>query len=405
MAGHRYRMSRTPAINPTTGALSGSAKLYFWESGASSVAQDTYSDAGQSSANANPVVANSAGFFDSDIFLQFKPYRVELKDSSDNLLWREDPVYPSAVRLYLSALPSVNWEGLEVVDTGTSELNERNIADSAWNNRGNADTAINAASVSEALAGTSTAKVLTPDAGYGVWGKGDNLTPSAGTVTLDSDGGGVFNVAAGDFSAISSAVGGRAVLFIFGGASIITHNATSLILPGGANITTEAGDCALFVNDAARDASGSNWRCVWFQRDSTTLGPPLDYAASQAEMETGSTNIRWVTPGRAHYHQSAAKCWAYVTVSGGAPTLASSYNITSITDTGTGRLTITIANDFSSANWSYSCSSEQPAAGTEGITNIRNATVAAGTVEVTTTALGGADADPASYSFQGFGDI
>lgn len=43
----------------------------------------------------------------------------------------------------------------------------------------------------------------------------------------------------------------------FTGALQITHNATSLILPGGANITTEAGDVFEWVR-----ISGSNWICV-----------------------------------------------------------------------------------------------------------------------------------------------
>ena len=43
----------------------------------------------------------------------------------------------------------------------------------------------------------------------------------------------------------------------FSGALTLTHNATSLILPGGANITTAAGDCATFVSEGS-----GNWRCV-----------------------------------------------------------------------------------------------------------------------------------------------
>jgi hypothetical protein len=38
-------------------------------------------------------------------------------------------------------------------------------------------------------------------------------------------------------------------------------------------------------------------------------------------------------------------------VSAGVPTLAQNYNVTSITDTAAGQLTITIATDFSSANY------------------------------------------------------
>jgi hypothetical protein len=50
---------------------------------------------------------------------------------------------------------------------------------------------------------------------------------------------------------------------LFDGALTLTHNATSLILPGGANITTAAGDAALF-----RSEGSGNWRCMRYSRAS-----------------------------------------------------------------------------------------------------------------------------------------
>lgn len=47
----------------------------------------------------------------------------------------------------------------------------------------------------------------------------------------------------------------------FAGALTLTHNGTSLILPGAANITTAASDTAIFVSDGS-----GNWRCVGYQR-------------------------------------------------------------------------------------------------------------------------------------------
>lgn len=49
----------------------------------------------------------------------------------------------------------------------------------------------------------------------------------------------------------------------FAGALTLTHNATSLILPGGANITTAAGDSGILASDAS-----GNWRCLAYQRAS-----------------------------------------------------------------------------------------------------------------------------------------
>ena len=49
----------------------------------------------------------------------------------------------------------------------------------------------------------------------------------------------------------------------FSGILTLTHNATSLILPGAANITTAAGDIAEFVSEGS-----GNWRCVDYTRAS-----------------------------------------------------------------------------------------------------------------------------------------
>ena len=74
-------------------------------------------------------------------------------------------------------------------------------------------------------------------------------------------------------------------------------------------------------------------------------------AATQAEQEAGSSTTTFVSPGRQQYHPSAAKAWGAVANSG-TPTLEASYNITSLTDNGVGDTTVTIATDFSGADYS-----------------------------------------------------
>lgn len=53
----------------------------------------------------------------------------------------------------------------------------------------------------------------------------------------------------------------------FSGILTLTHNATSLILPGAANITTVAGDVAVF-----RSLGSGNWRCVSYTLGSSAPG-------------------------------------------------------------------------------------------------------------------------------------
>lgn len=70
--------------------------------------------------------------------------------------------------------------------------------------------------------------------------------------------------------------------------------------------------------------------------------------AIQSEQETGTDVVRAVTPGRQHFHPSAAKAWVRFNNAG---TVAASYNITSITDSGEGDWSVNIATDFSSASY------------------------------------------------------
>jgi hypothetical protein len=68
-------------------------------------------------------------------------------------------------------------------------------------------------------------------------------------------------------SALGTADAGVERTLVFSGALILTHNGTSLILPGSANITTAAGDVAIM-----RSLGSGNWRCVAFTRASGVAG-------------------------------------------------------------------------------------------------------------------------------------
>lgn len=126
-------------------------------------------------------------------------------------------------------------------------------------------------------------------------------------------------------------------------------------------------------------------------------------AATQSDQETASSTTTVVTPARQHNHPSAAKCWAYVTVSAGTPTLAANYNITSISDGGVGQLTITIATDFSSASWAGFAMAEETGGGAIE-RHIYSTGRAAGSIDLVWTNGTPAVADPDHWNFVGFGD-
>jgi hypothetical protein len=134
-----------------------------------------------------------------------------------------------------------------------------------------------------------------------VFAQGSNVA-SAGTITLGN--GGYFNVTGTtaitdiDFTDDKA---GRLVWLRFAGILTLTHNASTLILPTGANITTAAGDMALFVSEGA-DAM----RCLAYTRaDGSPLtgggGSSVDEAT--ASVKVGSSALGAVaTP----YHSVAA---------------------------------------------------------------------------------------------------
>jgi hypothetical protein len=126
------------------------------------------------------------------------------------------------------------------------------------------------ASTTEVLTGTDAAKAVTPDALAALWEAGaDNA--GDGTITIGE--GGYFNlitsVVAITAFTITTDKAGRTFRCRFDTARTLTHNGTSLILPGAANITTAAGDIAQF-----RSLGSGNVVCEWFQRGDGKLLVP-----------------------------------------------------------------------------------------------------------------------------------
>jgi hypothetical protein len=138
-----------------------------------------------------------------------------------------------------------------------------------------------------------------------------------------------------------------------------------------------------------------------YQFQGSAWAAPFPKPASQAQQEAASATNVYVAPATQHLHPGHPKFWAYVTVSGGTPTLASSYNVTSITDTALGQLTVTIGTDFSSANWVHSVNIERGSAGTD-TTNARNK--AAGSILLEAREATAGAIDPAAWNVMGFGD-
>jgi len=89
-------------------------------------------------------------------------------------------------------------------------------------------------------------------------------------------------------TAFGTIASGAIRVLTFAGALTLTHNATSLILPGGANITTAAGDVAVMLS-----LGSGNWRCIAYQRASgTVLNVPHTWAvAGEVKVPVGDADV------------------------------------------------------------------------------------------------------------------
>lgn len=123
--------------------------------------------------------------------------------------------------------------------------------------------------------------------------------------------------------------------------------------------------------------------------------------ATQAEAESAASLVTAVTPGRQQYHPSAAKFWHRTTYAAGSPTLQASFNVSSLSDTGVGALTVNFTTAFSSANYASFATSELSASSSDAYDE--SFTHTTGSV-VQRHFEGAALADPTSTQGVGFGD-
>ena len=117
--------------------------------------------------------------------------------------------------------------------------------------------------------------------------KGSDVA-SASSLAIGDEENGAYRDVTGTtgVTAVSSRNAGQVVRFQFDGAVTLTHNSTSLILPGGSDYTTVAGDVLQFVSEGS-----GNWRMISGTR------PPLHLAdATDLHFGTGDDAvIRWST--------------------------------------------------------------------------------------------------------------
>lgn len=91
--------------------------------------------------------------------------------------------------------------------------------------------------------------------------KGTDITSASTTNIGTATGNYIHITGTTTITAFDTIQAGASRTLVFDGALTLTHNSTSLILPGAANITTSAGDIAIF-----RSEGSGNWRCISYTK-------------------------------------------------------------------------------------------------------------------------------------------
>lgn len=178
-----------------------------------------------------------------------------------------------------------------------------------------------------------------------------------------------------------------------------TGNGTNYI--GLAAPSSVASDISFTLPSADATVSGQ----VLSSNASGTLsfGTLLATPATQAEQETATSTTAAVTPGRQQYHPSAAKVWAQYDT---GTTIVASYNVTSITDNGTGNQTVNFTTAFSSTSYCVvgSAKSDGATAATSYCSHPGTTLNTTNVNMLTNRASDGAFADPTTTMMVAYGD-
>lgn len=290
-------------------------KLHFYLTGTSTPA-NTYSDSTLTTANANPIVLDSAGRLPDDVFLDPSiTYKVMLKDSSDVEVWSRDPVVDpaanvsAAFRVY-NADPNGNLAGSAGSVGGSSASVVFDIASNLlWvcTTTGTASTAV-WTQIGATLSGAVTlSSVITPSS---LAADQDDYTPTSFSTAAIIRQNASADVKITGLDAAASA--GRIVLF----QNVATSNSITLIDESAdstaANRFSLQGDLLLEPDQSAflwYDATSARWRAVGTGGGALGMEPGGRLTISTDEPIITSDVTAATTVYYAPYAHNYAKLW------------------------------------------------------------------------------------------------
>lgn len=219
-------------------------------------------------------------------------YRILSKAASSSIASTDITDFTEAVQDVVGALSGFGGVGLTFSyndGAGTVTLDADTATDSA---SGIAELA----TTTETITGTDTGRVVTPDGLAALWEAGANITDGA-TITIGE--GGYFNLITSTTAitafTITTDKAGRSFRVRFDTARTLTHNATSLILPGGANITTAQGDIAFVRSLGSGNVVVEHYSKANGQAVGAAATTPMTYLGSISTASGASATLSSLT--------------------------------------------------------------------------------------------------------------
>lgn len=152
------------------------------------------------------------------------------------------------------------------------------------------------------------------------------------------------------------------------------------------------------VSHILPDGAGSSGQFLSTNGSGTLSWVTPAQRATQSAIEAGTDEATYISPDRIKFDRGVAKLTGVVDNNGNLQ--AGSYNITSVVDTGTGVVTVTIATDFSSTLYIPLIVSEALV-----LRVLTVSSMAAGSIQINSFDSGGSAADSSAYRMAFFGDF
>jgi hypothetical protein len=249
-----------PRFFTDSSALLSGGKLTFYEAETTTL-KDTYSDNGLTTPNVNPVILSASGVI-PDIFLDGS-YYVTLKNSDGVLVDAADYVNAGSDEFVAwSGWDSgVDYEsGPSIIVTGSNGKYYKSLQTPNLANDPTSSPAFWGRVYLISDTDPKQGGPLDSNSHQIQWSKGADVASAAALPVLTD--GNYFDVTGTTaITSINTTKIGNIIKLHFDGVLTLTHHATDLVLPGGANITTAAGDEAEFIEYATGD-----YRCVNYSK-------------------------------------------------------------------------------------------------------------------------------------------